>query len=142
MEVVIFSFVSYVREPRTLIIRTIITSTIAVSIVAEPFIIRVCPYDPYIHHGDNQTLKDCLNHGYYHESSDGSCYLCRLEGKGKCNHYGFEVFIKASENDITESISGSDHVIFYDQYPGERFYYAPGKSIFLDSSHRLKYGLS
>lgn len=108
----------------------------------SPFIIRLCPYDPYIHHGDTETLKDCLEHGYYHESSDGSCYLCRLEGKGKCNHYGFEVFIQASENNITESLSASDHVVFHDQYPGERFYYAPGKSIFLDSSHRLKYGLS
>lgn len=107
----------------------------------SPFIIKKCPYDPYIHHGDNLTLKNCLDNGYYHESADGSCYLCRLEGKGKCPHYGFEVFIKASENSVTESISASDHVIFNDQYPGERYYYDIDHSIFLDSSHRKKYGL-
>lgn len=58
-----------------------------------PTIIKKCPFDPYIHHGDGDTLKNCLKNGYFHESRDGSCYLCRLEGKGTCSHYGLEVFI-------------------------------------------------
>ena len=52
-----------------------------------PLYMKKCPYDPYIHHGDPGVLKDCLDNGYFHESADGSCYLCRLEGKGKCPHY-------------------------------------------------------
>ena len=59
-----------------------------------PLYIKKCPYDPYIHHGDYGVMDDCLKNGYFHESADGSCYLCRLEGKGKCPHYGFEVLFK------------------------------------------------
>ena len=47
-----------------------------------PMTIKKCPYDPYTHHGDPGALEDCLDTGYFHESADGSCYLCRLEGKG------------------------------------------------------------
>ena len=41
-----------------------------------PLYIKKCPYDPYIHHGDYGVLDDCLKNGYFHESADGSCYLC------------------------------------------------------------------
>lgn len=109
---------------------------------SSPLTIKKCPFDPYTHHGDGQTLKKCIDSGYFHESADGSCYLCRLEGKGKCPHYGFEVFIKTIPNpDIELSISASDHVIFNDRYPGLFLDYFPGERLFLDSSHRLKYGL-
>lgn len=106
----------------------------------SPFIIKFCPYDPYTHHGDNFTLNDCLRNGYYHESSDGSCYLCRLEGKGICPHYGFETFIIAFSNE-SQSVSALDHVVFHDMYLGDKYYYYANKSLFLDSSHKLKYGL-
>lgn len=108
---------------------------------SSPLIIKQCPYDPYTHHGDGFTLKDCLNKGYFHESADGSCYLCRLEGKTVCPHYGFEVFILPGFNVNEKSVSGSDHVVFHDLYPGLRYDYDLGKCLFLDSSHRLKYGL-
>ena len=91
-------------------------------------IIKKCPYDPYIHHGNSLTLKNCIDNGYYHESVGGSCYLCRLEGKGKCPHYGFEVFIKPRENNINQSISSSDYVIFFEQYTGR--YYSEFNSLF------------
>lgn len=109
---------------------------------SSPLTIQKCPFDPYIHHGDGLTLKKCLDSGYFHESADGSCYLCRLEGKGKCPHYGFEVFVTTVLNPEVElSVSASDHVIFNDRYPGLPIDYSPGQRIFLDSSHRLKYGL-
>lgn len=110
---------------------------------SSPLIIKKCPYDPYIHHGDNQTLFNCIQNGYYHESADGSCYLCRLEGKGLCPHYGFETFIIPSKDLKTNlsSTSASDHVIFMDNYPGKPYYYYDNRIIFLDDSHRAKYGL-
>ena len=114
----------------------------------SPLIIKMCPYDPYEHHGDGNTLKNCIDNGYYHESADGSCYLCRLEGKGTCPHYGLETFIVPNKvaNLNLRSISSSDHVIFSDHYPGDAldFYSSGGlyEIIFLDSSHRAKYGLS
>ncbi len=49
-----------------------------------PMTMKKCPYGPYVHHGDPGVLRDCLDKGYFHESADGSCYLCRVEGKGKC----------------------------------------------------------
>ena len=54
----------------------------------SPLIIRKCPYDPYKHHGDDngKIMKNCRDNGYYHESRDGACYLCRLEGKSGCEH--------------------------------------------------------
>ncbi|HEX7467417.1 MAG TPA: hypothetical protein VF324_02360, partial [Methanobacterium sp.] len=92
--------------------------------------------------------------GYFHESSDGACFLCRLEGKSTCPHYGMETFIVPSEFFNSTSISAPssiDHVIFNDTppgdgtYPGRVFeYYSDGKNyfkIFLDNSHRLKYGI-
>ena len=42
---------------------------------SSPLIIRKCPYDPYVHHGDPGVLDDCMKKGYFHESADGSCYL-------------------------------------------------------------------
>ena len=106
-----------------------------------PLIIQKCPYDPYIHHGDPGVLKDCLKKGYFHESADGSCYLCRLEGKGKCPHYGFEVFIQTHTPLKNESLSCSDHVVFADHYNGEKINPDDWNSLILDSSHRKKYGL-
>lgn len=106
-----------------------------------PLYIKKCPYDPYIHHGDPGVLKDCLDKGYFHESADGSCYLCRLEGKGKCPHYGFEVFIQTHTPLNNESLSCSDHVVFSDHYNGEKIDPTDWDSLILDSSHRKKYGL-
>ena len=100
-----------------------------------------CPYDPYIHHGDEGVLEDCLENGYFHESADGSCYLCRLEGKGKCPHYGLEVFIQTHTPLKNESLSCSDHVVFSDHYYGEKINPDDMNSLILDSSHRKKYGL-
>ena len=106
-----------------------------------PMHIRKCPYDPYVHHGDPGVLKDCLTSGYFHESADGSCYLCRLEGKGKCPHYGMEVFIQPHTPLGNESLSCSDHVVFADHYNGEKIDPGDWDSLILDSSHRKKYGL-
>lgn len=106
-----------------------------------PMTIKKCPYDPYIHHGDPGVLRDCLDTGYFHESADGSCYLCRLEGKGKCPHYGFEVFIQTHTPLGNESLSCSDHVVFADHYNGEKINPDDWDSLILDSSHRKKYGL-
>lgn len=128
-------------------------------------IIKKCPNDPYIMHGRNGfiTLKNCIENGYFHESSDGSCFLCRLEGKGTCPHYGFETFIvpvssNSTANGTNLSINSTfnsapssiDHVIFNDTFPGGTYpgktllYYSDGFNnlrIFLDNSHRQKYGL-
>ena len=106
-----------------------------------PLTIKKCPYDPYIHHGDPGVLRDCLDTGYFHESADGSCYLCRLEGKGKCPHYGMEVFIQTHTPLGNESLSCSDHVVFADHYNGEKMDPDDWDSLILDSSHRKKYGL-
>jgi hypothetical protein len=80
--------------------------------------------------------------GDTHESADGSCYLCRLEGKGKCPHYGMEVFIQTHTPLINDSISCSDHVVFHDHYTGQKIDKTNINSLILDSSHRKKYGLS
>ena len=106
-----------------------------------PMTIKKCPYDPYVHHGDPGVLRDCLDKGYFHESADGSCYLCRLEGKGKCPHYGFEVFIQTHTPLNNETLSCSDHVVFADHYNGEKIDPNDWNSLILDSSHRQKYGL-
>lgn len=106
-----------------------------------PLYIKKCPYDPYIHHGDPGVLDDCLKQGYFHESADGSCYLCRLEGKGKCSHYGFEVFIQTHTPLKNESLSCSDHVVFADHYNGQKIDPDDWNSLILDSSHQKKYGL-
>ncbi len=106
-----------------------------------PLNIKKCPYDPYVHHGDPGVLKDCLKNGYFHESADGSCYLCRLEGKGKCPHYGFEVFIQTHTPLNNESLSCSDHVVFSDHYNGKKIDENDWNSLILDDSHRKKYGL-
>lgn len=115
-----------------------------------PLIVRKCPYDPYVHHGDGYTMKSCRDSGYYHESADGACYLCRLEGKSGCGHYGFETFINPAPTTLTNltSACGSDHVIFgEDTYPGiECIYYTYdgiNEILFLDpNGHRVKYGMN
>ncbi|MGX8694031.1 MAG: hypothetical protein ACSW71_03900, partial [Methanobrevibacter sp.] len=106
-----------------------------------PMYILKCPYDPYVHHGNPGVLDDCLKKGYFHESSDGSCYLCRLEGKGKCPHYGFEVFIQTHTLLKNESLSCPDHVVFSDHYNGAKINESDPNSLILDDSHRKKYGL-
>ena len=106
-----------------------------------PLTIKKCPYDPYIHHGDGNTLKECLKEGYFHESADGSCYLCRIEGKGVCPHYGMEVFIQTHTPLTNESVSCSDHVVFHDHYTGEKLNKLDINSLILDNSHAKKYGL-
>lgn len=114
-----------------------------------PLIIKRCPFDPYIHHGDGNTMKNCRDNGYYHESADGACYLCRLEGKAGCPHYGFETFImppKTNETNLT-SACGADHVIYDENtYPGlEVIYYNQSglnEILFLDPhGHKMKYGM-
>lgn len=115
-----------------------------------PLIIRKCPYDPYKHHGDGYTMKNCRDNGYYHESADGACYLCRLEGKSGCGHYGFETFINPQATNLTNltSVCSSDHVIFGENtYPGvECIYYSHegiNEILFLDpNGHRVKYGMN
>ena len=127
---------------------------------SSPFIVKKCPYDPYKHHGDDEgkIMKNCRDNGYYHESRDGACYLCRLEGKSGCEHYGFETFINPQKTNETGRISacGSDHVIFSDDiYPGVEVIYNNetnysshnGESIYeilyLDpNGHKVKYGMS
>ena len=116
-------------------------SPFSYAFATSPLTIKKCPYDPYIHHGDPGVLKDCLKKGYFHESRDGSCYLCRLEGKGTCPHYGFEVFIQTHTPLTNDSISCSDHVVFHDHYTGEKIDKFDINSLILDSSHRKKYGL-
>lgn len=124
--------------------------------------IKKCPYDPYKMHGaNNNTLKNCIDNGYFHESADGPCFLCRLEGKGTCPHYGMETFIvpcsssnnsvnssNSSENFTYNAPSSIDHVIFDDIYNGtyqgeKMIYYSDGFKlliIYLENAHRQKYG--
>ncbi|WP_407377290.1 hypothetical protein [Methanobrevibacter sp.] len=116
-------------------------SPFSYAFATTPLTIKKCPYDPYTHHGDPGVLDDCLDKGYFHESADGSCYLCRLEGKGTCPHYGMEVFIQPHTPLTNDSISCSDHVIFHDHYTGQKIDKLDINSLILDSSHRKKYGL-
>lgn len=126
---------------------------------SSPFIIRKCPFDPYKHHGDDngKIMKNCRDNGYYHESRDGACYLCRLEGRSGCEHYGFETFVNPQKTNETGLVSacGSDHVIFSDDiYPGVEVIYnneshgsdLNGESLheilYLDpNGHKVKYGM-
>ena len=124
---------------------------------SSPLIIRKCPFDPYSHHGDDngKIMKNCRDNGYYHESRDGACYLCRLEGKCGCEHYGFETFINPQRTNETGLVSacGSDHVIFSDDvYPGVEVIYnnesssfngdMPYEILYLDPhGHKVKYGM-
>lgn len=119
---------------------------------SSPLIIRKCPYDPYVHHGDDngKIMKNCRDNGYYHESRDGACYLCRLEGKSGCEHYGFETFINPHSTNETDRVSAcsSDHVIFSDDiYPGVEVIYnsedGMNEILYLDPhGHKVKYGMS
>ncbi|WP_321422928.1 hypothetical protein [uncultured Methanobacterium sp.] len=131
--------------------------------------IKKCPYDPYTLHGDTDelvNLKNCIDNGFYHESNDGSCFLCRLEGKGTCPHNGIETFITPAPcvNTLFSNLSGNvlmlnnsstapssvDHVIFNDTgsngtYSGCRLIYFNNGThnfqLYLDNAHRQKYGL-
>lgn len=139
-----------------------VKNAIAYENSSTAFIIRKCPYDPYKMHGQHDnTLKNCIDNGYFHESSDGSCFLCRLEGKGICPHYGFETYITPESVNISNNNSNTnftsnqapssiDHVIFNDTngetgtYQGYKLiYYSDTFNsliIFLDNAHRQKYG--
>jgi hypothetical protein len=122
---------------------------------SSPYYIKKCPYNPYTYHGmskNHMTLKNCIENGYYHESSDGACILCRLEGKSTCVHYGFETFIilAPSNKDNIKAPCSIDHVLFgnnlNDIYPGEYVEYYRNKNIsynlFLDNGHKSKYGIN
>ena len=122
---------------------------------SSPLYIKKCPFDPYLSHGNSnklQTLKNCIENGYYHESNDGACFLCRLEGKSTCSHYGLETFIVPASNNKSVSTApcSIDHVIFNEDingtYNGEVVeYYSSFNNyfrIFLDNGHRTKYGIS
>ncbi|MBE2900022.1 hypothetical protein DNK57_04220 [Methanothermobacter thermautotrophicus] len=103
-----------------------------------PLIIRRCPYEPYSCHG-LEGLHACILNGYYHESRDGACYLCRLEGKTSCPHMGLETFIIPSV-DVGEAPVSIDHVLFNETYNGEALNIS-GFIIYLDGGHRTKYGV-
>ncbi len=132
-------------------------------------IIKKCPYDPYnMHgggdHGDYNTLKNCIDNGYFHESADGPCFLCRLEGKGTCPHYGMETFIvpmppsntSSNGSNFTTNFtcntapSSIDHVIFNETasgtYQGSMIVYYSDEIdlfiVYLENAHRQKYGFS
>lgn len=118
----------------------------------SPLYIKKCPYDPYVSHGNGNlsfTLKNCIDNKYFHESSDGACFMCRLEGKAICQHYGMETFIIPPPSLNLSHIQApcsSDHVLFNETtYPGNEFeYYCEGSNhyrLFLDNGHRSKYGL-
>lgn len=126
----------------------------------SPLYINKCPYDPYELHGNSPNfvnLKNCIDNGFYHESSDGACFLCRLEGRGVCPHYGIETLIipapsvnMSLNNSSLIAPSSSDHVIFNDTgthgtYSGHPIVYSNNGThyffLFLDDSHRKKYGL-
>lgn len=118
----------------------------------SPLFIKRCPYDPYIGHGNFPyfvVLKNCIDNGYFHDSSDGSCFLCRLEGKVTCPHYGFETFVapsNSSNSTLMFAPCSSEHVIFDNNpYSGKGIVYYLDKSnylkLFLDNGHRQKYGL-
>jgi hypothetical protein len=121
----------------------------------SPLFINKCPYDPFKAHGNPntmETLKNCLDNGYYHESNDGACYLCRLEGKSTCYHQGIEIFIvpHPSCNQSETAPCSVDHVLFgengSDIYPGGSVQYFKVDGLifqlFLDNSHRKKYGIT
>lgn len=118
----------------------------------SPFIIKKCPYEPYLSHGSKNTMKNCEDNGFYHDSRDGYCYLCRLEGKGLCTHFGFEVFVlpaPIASNNSSIKLEGpcsSDHVIFSENtYPGQSITYYINNGtenfLFLDNGHQSKYGV-
>ncbi len=114
----------------------------------SPLFIKKCPYEPYNCHGQNNLCQNCLLNGYYHESNDGSCYLCRMEGHGTCSHYGLETFIVPGEyTETNSSITSIDHVIFSDNpYSGNLICLNNSSNtknfIFLDNGHKNKYGFS
>ena len=55
--------------------------------------------------------------------------------------YGFEVFIVPHCVGVEYSVSGSDHVVFHDRYPGHKINPENPTELFLDVAHRTKYGV-
>ncbi|BAW30766.1 MAG TPA: hypothetical protein PLO64_03010 [Methanothermobacter sp.] len=109
----------------------------------SPFIIKKCPYEPYETHGSAYILADCIQNCYYHESNDGACYLCRLEGKATCPHQGIETFIIPNELNNGSTVASVDHVIFEDLYEGSPIIINTTRTfiLFLDEAHKRKYGI-
>ncbi len=112
--------------------------------VTEPIVIRQCPINDYSQHGNsNRTMMFCLNNHFYHNSHDGMCFLCRLENRTGCNHYGLETFILPTG--LAEHAPASiDHVLLNDrnnQYPGNPITINGSAVIYLDNGHKTKYGL-
>lgn len=109
---------------------------------SSPLLIKKCIYDPYVQHGSGVTMKNCVDNGYFHESRDGSCFLCRLEGRETCYHYGFETFITiAREVEENKSACSSDHVIFSNNpYLGNRILFFNYSCLFFENGHAQKYG--
>lgn len=107
-------------------------------------IIRKCPYTSYTHHGDNnQTILNCIQNHYYHNSHDGLCFFCRLENRTSCGDYGFETFILPTQRMDKAPVS-IDHVLLNDkstQYPGGIIQLNNTTFIYLDNGHKTKYGL-
>lgn len=107
-------------------------------------IIRKCPYTSYNNHGDNnQTILNCIQNHYYHNSHDGLCFFCRLENRTSCSDYGFETFILPREHMDKAPVS-IDHVLLNDkstQYPGGIIQLNNTTFIYLDNGHKTKYGL-
>jgi hypothetical protein len=120
---------------------------------SSPFIIKKCPYEPYQSHGSNETMKNCQSNGFYHYSKDGSCYLCRLESKETCEHFGLEVFLQpvpvnnSNYSIVIDGPCSSDHVIFgIAPYTGHSLVYDIKNEtvcfLFLDEGHGVKYGIN
>lgn len=123
----------------------------------SPLYFKKCPYEPYISHvnsKDFSNLKNCIDNGYYHESNDGSCIFCRLEGRATCKHYGLETFILPSRSpeQVLTAPCSVDHVIFgetihnpVETYPGTILEYYSNTNVsnilYLDNGHRKKYGV-
>lgn len=112
--------------------------------VKQHIIIRECPINNYIQHGNtNQSMMFCLNNHYYHDSHDGMCLLCRLENSSSCNHHGLETFILPAKIFDAAPVS-IDHVLLNDrnnQYTGNIMTINNNTGIYLDNGHKKKYGL-
>lgn len=118
----------------------------------SPLYVKDCPYEPYTIHGNTTDkedniliLKNCLSNKYFHDSNDGACYFCRLEGQVTCSHMGIETFILPTGTNYQNTFApvSIDHVLFSSSpYSGKGLLYSSsGDYLFLDNGHRQKYGL-
>lgn len=107
--------------------------------------IKKCPYEDYTEHGHNSTvMSNCLDNGYYHESHDGLCILCRLENRTSCPHMGLETFVLPTVM-TTEAPVSVDHVLLNTTkngvYKGNLLMVNNSAFLYLDGGHTSKYGL-